>query len=132
MPDNNLLLPYNREAEQSVLGSVLIDASCMSTALIHLKPDYFYLPEHRQIFSSMLVMYNEKNNAIDYVTIADALEKTGYTDARAYIYELAQMVPSTANVEKYAEIVKEQYYLRTLIGIAQQRVLGLSRRKSPS
>ena len=120
MPDNNnVLLPYNREAEQSVLGSVLLDADCMSIALLHLKPEHFYLPEHQQIFASMVRMNNEKSNAIDYITIADDLEKTGYNDARGYIYELAQMVPSTANVEKYAEIVKEQYYLRTLIGIAQ-------------
>ncbi len=124
MPENNYntMLPYNREAEQSVLGSILIDASCMSLAVKHLKSEYFFLPEHQQIFASMLSIYNDKGAAIDHITVANALEKSGYSDAagaRNYIIQLAQSVPSTANVEKYAEIVKEQYYLRTLIQMSQ-------------
>ena len=121
MPENNTnaLMPYNRDAEQSVLGSILLDASCMTTAMQFLRAEHFYLPEHQQIYASMTVMYTDKNNAIDPITIADALEKSGYSGAKSYIYQLAQMVPSTANVAKYAEIVREQYYLRTLITLSQ-------------
>lgn len=131
MPENNInaLMPYNLEAEQSVLGSILIDSSCMSTALKYLKSDSFYLPEHQQIFSSMLVMYNEKNNAIDQITIADALDKSGFTGsggARNYIWELAKMVPTTANIEKYCEIVNDQYRLRTLITLSQDVIENAS------
>jgi len=122
MPDNNVLMPYNREAEQSVLGSILLDANCMTTAVQYLKAEHFYLPEHQQIYASMYMMYSEKNNAIDQITIADSLEKSGYSGAKNYIWQLAQMVPSTANVGKYAEIVREQYYLRRLIEISQYTI----------
>ncbi|MBQ7740606.1 MAG: replicative DNA helicase [Eubacterium sp.] len=123
MPDNsNVYMPYNLDAEQSVLGSVLLDASCMSIAIGILKDEHFYLPEHQQIYSSMRRLYTEKNGAIDTVTVADDLEKSGYTGqggARQYIWELSQVVPSTVNVEKYCEIVKEQYQLRELISLSQ-------------
>lgn len=124
MPDNiNVSLPYNLEAEQSVLGSILLDSSCMENVLIHLKAESFYLPQHRRIFSAMIAMFTSQNGAIDPVLIADALAKEGTYDlagGREYLLQLSQTVPSTANVEKYAKIVKEQYYLRTLIQISQE------------
>ncbi len=119
MPDNNVLMPYNREAEQSVLGSILLDADCMTIAVQYLKAEHFYLPEHQQIFACMSKMNLEKSNAIDQITIADALEKSGFSGAKDYLWQLAQMVPSTANVGKYAEIVREQYDLRALIELSQ-------------
>ncbi len=127
MPDNNLnvMLPYNREAEQSVLGSILIDSSCMSIAVKYLVPDNFFLPEHKAIYSAMMTMYDNKGTSIDTITIADTLAKSGYSDtagARNYIYQLAQMVPSTANVENYAKIVREQSYLRSLIQIGHDLI----------
>lgn len=123
MADINVTLPYNLEAEQSVLGSILIEPSCMQDVIIHLKADSFYLPQHREIFSSMMTMYTGQNGAIDPVIIADVLAKNGTYDlagGREYLLQLAQSVPSTANVEKYAMIVKEQYYLRTLIQVSQE------------
>ena len=120
--NTNVLLPYNREAEQSVLGSILMDASCMTIAVQYLRSEHFYLPEHQQIYASMYMMYTEKNNAIDRITVADTLEKSGYSGARNYILQLAQMVPSTANIAKCAEIVREQYYLRRLITISQELI----------
>ena len=116
------MMPYNREAEQSVLGSILLDSSCMTIAVKHLKADNFFLPEHKEIYSAMLAMYDKDERAIDSITVSDALAKSGYSDpagARNYIYQLAQMVPSTANVENYAKIVKDQYYLRSLIQLSQ-------------
>ena len=123
MADNNLnvMLPYNREAEQSVLGSILVDSSCMSIAVKYLVADNFFLPEHREIFAAMMAMYTGKDAHIDTITVADALAKSGYSDAagaRNYIFQLAQSVPSVANVESYAEIVREQSYLRSLIQIS--------------
>ena len=118
----NISLPYNLEAEQSVLGSILIDTSCMEEVLLYLKEESFYLPQHRQIFSAMLTMFSQNNGAIDPVIIADALAKSGSYDrtgGREYLLQLSQIVPSTANVGKYAKIVREQYYLRTLIQVSQ-------------
>jgi len=123
MPEvNNVTLPYNLEAEQSVLGSILAEPNCMNEVLDHLKPDCFYLPQHREIFSIMMSMFTSQNGAIDPVLVADALAKAGTYDkagGRDYLVQLFNSVPSTANVVKYAKIVKEQYYLRKLIEVAQ-------------
>ncbi|MBR0412749.1 MAG: replicative DNA helicase [Eubacterium sp.] len=123
MPDNiNVALPYNMEAEQSVLGSVLLNPSCIADVLIHINSDAFYIPMHQEIFFSMQTMFTQNNAAIDPVTIADSLAKSGSLDigeAKKYLFELSQIVPSAANVEKYAQIVKEQFYLRKLIAVSQ-------------
>lgn len=114
------VMPFNLEAEQSVLGSVLIDANCMEDVVAEINADSFYLPQHRAIFSAMMLMYS-KSKAIDPVIIADALVKNGLYDTsggRDYLLQLAQSVPSTANIEYYIKIVKEQYYLRTLVEIS--------------
>lgn len=120
-------MPYNLEAEQSVLGSILYDPACMEIVTEHLTPECFFLPQHKAIFSAMILMYNN-SKAIDPVIIADTLakektyEKSG---GRDYIAQLAQSVPSTANVEEYAKIVKEQYYLRRLVTISSE-IIDLS------
>lgn len=113
-------MPYNLEAEQSVLGSVLVDAGCMEEVVSQINADCFYLPQHKAIFSAMMLMYTN-SKAIDPVIIADTLTKEGLYDTaggRTYLLELAQSVPSTANVEYYARIVKEQYYLRMLVNVS--------------
>ncbi|MBR4241580.1 MAG: replicative DNA helicase, partial [Eubacterium sp.] len=123
MPDNiNVSLPYNLEAEQSVLGSILAEPSCLNEVVDILKPDSFYLPQHREIFSILLQMFTTQNGVIDPVLVADALAKSGKYDiagGKEYLVQLFNAVPSTANVVKYAKIVQEQYYLRTLIQTAQ-------------
>ncbi len=130
MPDNiNISLPYNMEAEQSVLGSILLNPKCIDDVLIHIHADAFYIPMHREIFASMESMFISNNGAIDPVTIADSLAKSGssnLSEAKTYLFELSQIVPSAANVEKYAQIVKEQYYLRKLINISQEIIDGAS------
>ena len=122
-------MPFDKEAEQSLLGSVLVDNQCMDTVSGIVKPDYFYLPAHRAIYSSMLSMFMGGHSAIDPVIIADALVKENLYDlsgGKQYLLQLAQIVPSTANVESYARIVREKYYLRRLIErrIRARRVFG--------
>ena len=119
---DSLNLPYSLEAEQSVLGSVLIDPQCILQVLEYIKPPYFYLPQHRGIFSAMLRMFTE-SSAIDIVTLLDELKSEGvYDDAggKAYLLQLAQMVPSVANVVAYAKIVQEKYFLRSLIRASRE------------
>lgn len=116
-------MPYNLEAEQSVLGSILLDSSCMEEVIQHLKAESFYLPQHRAIFGAMLSMYTSSQAQIDPVLIADVLAKEGHYDeagGRDYLLQLANSVPSTANVVNYAKIVKEQFYLRSLIRVARE------------
>lgn len=121
MAELNVTLPYNLEAEQSVLGSILIDNKCMADANLYLRADYFYLPQHKAIYAAMDYQFMN-NGAIDPVIIADALTKDGKYDlagGKEYLLQLANVVPSTANIEKYAKIVQEQYYLRNLIQVSQ-------------
>lgn len=123
MADNiNVTLPYNLEAEQSVLGSILIEPRCMEEVTPYITQDSFYLPQHRHIYASMVTMFSKGSAAIDPVLIADALAKDGVYDlagGRDYLVQLSQVVPSTANVERYAKIVQEQAYLRSLIQVSQ-------------
>lgn len=127
MPDinssNSITLPYSHEAEQAVLGAVLLDPECMEDVVNRVKQDYFYLPQHRVIFASMMSMYTGSKAKIDPVVIADILVKEGQYDlagGREYLITLRDSVPSTANVETYAKIVEEQYYLRSLIATSQE------------
>lgn len=124
MAENNLTsgVPFNLEAEQSVLGCVLINADCMEDAVTEINAECFYLPQHRAIFGAMMLMYS-KSRAIDPVVLVDTLTKTGQYDTsggREYILQLQQSVPSAVNVGEYIKIVKEQYYLRTLIDISNE------------
>lgn len=122
MAENNLTtgVPFNLEAEQSVLGCILMDAECMEEAVAEINAESFYLPQHKAIFSAMMLMYT-KSKAIDPVVLVDTLTKSGKYDVsggREYILQLQQSVPSAVNIGEYIKIVKEQYYLRTLINIS--------------
>lgn len=115
-------MPFNLEAEQSVLGCVLVEPTTMEEVVAQINADCFYLPQHRAIFSAMMLMYTN-SKAIDPVIISDTLTKEGLYDTaggRDYLLQLAQSVPSTANVEYYARIVKEQYYLRMLVNVSTE------------
>ncbi len=119
---SGLNLPFSPEAEQSVLGAVLLDASCMDrVAQILPHADYFYLSANGRIYSAMLRMFTE-GRPIDFVTVLEALKKSGDFDegeSKTYLLQLAQLVPSISNVESYAAIVRDKYDIRTLITAAR-------------
>lgn len=116
-------LPYSTEAEQSVLGAVLIDNSCMDTvAEILPQPDYFYIENHRLIYSIMLDNFASGKRS-DFVTVLNAIKAdSGFDEASAksYLVQLAEIVPSVSNVSAYAEIIKEKYEIRSLIYAARE------------
>ena len=124
MPD---MEPYNLEAEQSVLGAILIDGGRnISPASLGLAPTDFYLPEHETTFTIFLELSNH-NKPIDFVTVLAALKATGtYNDdgGKAYLLQLAQMVPSVvdANVKAYAEIVRDKAQTRRISGKLQDLI----------
>jgi replicative DNA helicase len=121
-------LPYSLEAEQSVLGSILIDPQCLYQVLDHLKPQFFYLPQHREIFTSMVSMFSQ-SSAIDIVTLLNELKTAGVYDeagGKAYLLQLAEIVPSVANVAAYARIVQEKFYLRSLITASKEIITAAS------
>ncbi len=122
-------LPYSLEAEQSVLGAVLLDAGCMAVMTQYLKPESFYREQHKGIFSVMMRRY-VVSEPIDFVTVLDEVSRAGIfpteQDARIYLAQLAQIVPTTVNAESYARIVKEKYQLRMLV-TSMQKVINTSR-----
>ncbi len=115
---DNGTLPFSLEAEQAVLGSILLDPSCISAVTMILKPDYFYLPQHKAIFSTIIGLDASHGGKIDALLVLDALRKENiYNDeaGKTYLLQLSKNVPSTANVDSYAKIVREKYYIRSLI-----------------
>ena len=111
-------LPFSLEAEQSVLGSILIDPECFNEIIPILKSDDFYLEEHRQIFLAMQDLYLQ-SRTIDLVTLLDALVKRGVYEndesGRKYIRLIADIVPGSSNVADYANIVRSKSVLRQII-----------------
>ena len=119
---NGLNLPFSPEAEQSVLGAILLDSSCMDrVAEILPRAEYFYLTGNSSIYAVMLQMFTD-GKPIDFVTVLENLKKSGdYDEAegKTYLLQLAQLVPSISNVESYAKIVRDKYDVRTLITTAR-------------
>lgn len=119
MPEGgiNKLPPQNLEAEQAVLGAVLLENTALMKALEHISSEDFYRESHRKIFGAMLDLF-EKDEAIDLVTLTDHLTRRGELDAvggQSYLAELASMVPTAANVRYHAKIVSEKALLRYLL-----------------
>ena len=116
--DNELLNrqpPHSLEAEQSVLGSVLIDSRCVADIIGLLRPEDFYLQQNREIYESIYTMFNF-SQTIDPVTVLDKMRELGYyhDNSRDYILQLMQITPTAANATRYANIVREKAMLRGL------------------
>ncbi len=126
----NIEMPFSLEAEQAVLGSILTDPSCLSTVSVFLRSEYFFIPQHQAIFNAMLAA--DIKGTVDPLVILDELVKNGtYENAagREYLFQLAQMVPTTANVETYVKIVREKYYIRALITVSKETIDDASSQK---
>ncbi len=111
------LPPQNIEAEQMVLGAILIENDSINKVIETLSPDDFYKDSHRRIFKVMLDMF-ETGDAIDLVTLSDALRgKTGLeaVGGASYLATLVSLVPTAANIKYHARIVREKAVLRKLI-----------------
>ncbi|AKS39757.1 DNA helicase [Anoxybacillus gonensis] len=114
------LPPQNIEAEQAVLGAILLEPSALTTASEILIPEDFYRAAHQKIFRTMLQL-SDRGEPVDLVTVtseladANALEEIGGV---SYLTELANAVPTAANVQYYAKIVEEKSILRRLIRTA--------------
>jgi replicative DNA helicase len=110
-------LPQNVDAERSVLGAILLDNHTLNAAIEKLKPEDFFLDQHRRIFAQMIELA-ESQQGIDLVTLSDRLGKRGELDAAgggAYLAQLVDGVPRVTHLEHYAKIVKEKALLRNLI-----------------
>ena len=110
-------LPQSIEAEQSVIGAMLIDKSAIAQVLEKLNEDDFYRDGHKAIYKAVREMY-AKDIAVDLVTLLEYLKTTDMLDKAGgvtYISELSSSVPTTANLSSYIKIVEEKSTLRKLI-----------------
>ncbi len=114
--------PHNLAAEQGVIASVLLNNDLMNAAVEILRPEDFYQGAHRTLFSVMIDLY-DRGRAIDQLTLSSALQDRGVegeVGGLAYLSDLIQNVPTTANVAEYARLVKNASILRKTISVAQQ------------
>ncbi len=118
------LIPQNIEAEEAILGAILINPASLAKVSDSLVPISFYKPAHRYIFEAMLQLFNNNDN-IDIVSVSDVLSYNGKLEAvggRAYINELAENAISTSNISYYAKIIQEKAVKRALINAGAEIV----------
>ena len=126
------LPPQSLEAEQSVLGAILIDRDAIVEVAEFLRPADFYRQANGKIFEAVLELF-EKREPIDIVTVAEALERSGDIEAiggRAYLSNLSSSTPTAVHAVQYARIVERKAVLRNLIGAAG-RIAGIGYEDSP-
>ena len=116
-------IPYNLDAEQSVLGAVLMDGEAMSELATILQPDHFYVSLNKAVYGVMLNMFIT-GDRIDVVTVLEACMRQGIFEtneqAKEYLTRIMTAVPSISSVSKYAQIVVDKYMVRSLIFAAKE------------
>ncbi|HEY3375220.1 MAG TPA: replicative DNA helicase [Candidatus Aquicultor sp.] len=114
--------PHNIEAEQSLLGAMLISQEAVSEILEMLAPEAFYTEAHRRIYETIVDLY-AKGEPADPITLSEALSARGYLETcggRSYIHTLVGSVPSAANAKYYAKIIERNATLRSLISVSTE------------
>ena len=121
--------PYSVEAEQAVLGSMLISSACVPGVIEQLKPEDFYVETNRLIFDTISQMFTE-GRPIDPVTVLDEMKAAGYKNHanREYFLQLIETTPSATNVEEYTGIVRGKSMLRELQQ-ASSEIIDLTRKE---
>lgn len=122
-------LPYNLEAEQTVLGALLLDPESLSVAMNYIKPESFYVSKHRDLFAIIIRLFSLGVNA-DIITVINEAVKDGIfessTAGKEYLAAVMEGVPTTKNIESYCKIVEEKYYTRSLITSAKEIIEAAS------
>lgn len=116
-------LPFSLDAEQSILGAIILEGERITDVIGSLHPEHFYVGLNRDIYS-VLVQMSMSSQAIDIVTVLDNVMRQGLfekaEDAKQYLGNLVDTTPSVSTIERYAEIVREKYMLRSLITAAKE------------
>src|SRR6185437_1148966 len=116
-PSGQRPLPHNIEAEQSVIGSLLLDRDAIIPVSEVVRPEDFYVEAHRLIYGVIYELY-ERRQPADFITLSDELERRDLTDrvgGRGYLPSLAASVPTAVHAQAYADIVARLAVLRRLI-----------------
>ena len=126
--------PHNIEAEQATLGAILLDWDAVGSVITHLRAESFYSLQHQTIFKAILSLYN-KGQRGDILTITEELRQTGKLDAAggvAYVASLPDHVPTSSNIEYYAQLVKDDFNRRELIKISSSAISAAHDDTKPS
>ena len=120
---DGLNMPYSPEAEQAVLGAIILDSTVFDKVVDYIKsPDYFYVALHKIIFMQMQEMINF-GAAIDFVTLLEKLKQNKAFDeatGKTYLYDLVNNCPSISNAEAYAKVIADKYNIRRLITASRE------------
>lgn len=119
--DDNLI-PQNIEAEEAVLGAILVNPNTITKVVEFLKPESFYKPAHKYVYEAMLQLFNQ-NERIDIVSVSDVLNfnsKLEIIGGRAFVNDLSYKTITTSNIEYYAKIVQEKAIKRSLINAGSE------------
>ena len=114
--------PFSMEAETAVLGGMLIDREAVTRAIEHLSDGMFYREGNRRLYRAMLRLF-ERGDVIDVITVAEELKKTGELDSAGgldYLGQLVDAVPTAANIEYHARIIRDKALLRRLVEQSSQ------------
>ncbi len=115
--------PYSHEAEQAVLGAVILEAGLLSELIEILSPDHFYNRQRGQIYAQMIQLFTQ-SQSIDIVTLLNNIVENGIiageNDAKHYLASLAETVPSLSNVKAYASIILQKHTIRRLMAAATE------------
>ena len=116
-PNESAELPFSLEAEQTILGAILLDSSVLPVVLETIRPESFFNEQHKELFQIIFQMFTSGEKA-DVITVLNAaVERKVFETAaegRNYLAALVNIVPSVSNIERYCEIVAEKYYIRCL------------------
>ncbi len=114
-------VPYSAQAEQAVLGSMLIDPSCVADVIGRVKAEDFYVQANREIFETVYAMFSY-GQTIDAVTVLDQMRVRGVwkENSQQYLFELMEITPTAANVLEYAAIVRDRALLRALASVGEE------------
>ncbi len=123
-------LPYSREAEEAVIGSILLDpVNCRETAMEMLKSENFYEPKHQKLFSILTRMFSSGETE-DIVTVVDEAVTDGIfensTMGMNYLYGLMENVPSTKNIKSYCNIILQKSQMRSLMNVANEIIASVN------
>ena len=123
----NKITPYNAAAEQSVIGSILMDRDCLASVIEYVRAEDFYDPRNKELFESIMDLFNF-DKPIDIITVAEQLRQRGTFEkigGEIYLADIANAVSTSANVKYYAKIVSDYAVRRRLIAVAND-ISGLA------
>ena len=133
-PDGEYILPQNQDAEISVLGASMLTPNVIPAVSEIVRPSHFYWQSHQRIFE-VIEELNAKGDPVDPITVSEELANRASLESvggRAFIHSLVTAVPAATNARHYAEIVRENYYLRSLIQVGSQIAeMGYRREQAP-